>query len=159
MDWIFRLPKEVQVLLLGILPIFELRGAIPLGFYLGLPLKKIFILAIIGNMLPIIPLLLLLKPISERLRNFPLWKIFFDWLFERTKRKAQIIQRYEALGLAIFVAIPLPMTGAWTGAIAASLFKIRFRYAFLAISVGVILAGIIVTLLCIFGKLSWRLIH
>ena len=130
-----------------------------MGFYLGLPLKKIFILAIIGNMLPIIPLLLLLKPVSERLRNFSLCKKFFDWLFERTKRKAQIIQRYEALGLAIFVAIPLPMTGAWTGAIAASLFKIRFRYAFLAISVGVILAGIIVTLLCIFGKLSWEALH
>ncbi len=145
--------------MLGILPIFELRGAIPLGFYLGLSLKKIFILAIIGNMLPIIPLLLLLKPVSERLRNFSLCKNFFDWLFERTKRKAQIIQRYEALGLAIFVAIPLPMTGAWTGAIAASLFKIRFRYAFLAISVGVILAGIIVTLLCIFGKLSWEALH
>lgn len=155
MEWLFKLPKEISVVVVGMLPIFELRGALPLGFYLGLPLAKNFTLSILGNMLPIIPLMYLLNPVSEYLRRIPLWKRFFDWLFERTKKKADVIQKYEALGLAIFVAIPLPMTGAWSGAIAASLFKIKFRYAFPAIFLGVIGAGIIVTLLCLLGKISW----
>lgn len=159
MDWIFVLPKEISVMLVGMLPVFELRGAIPLGFYLGLPLYKIFTFAIIGNLLPVIPLLLFLEPISERLRNFALWKRFFDWLFERTRRRAEIVQRYEALGLAIFVCIPFPVTGAWTGTIAASLFKIRFRYALTAITIGVFMAGVIVTILCILGRLSWRMVQ
>jgi len=159
MEWFLKLPKEISVILLGMLPIFELRGALPLGFYLGLPLAKNFMLSVLGNMLPIIPLMFLLNPVSDRLRRIPLWKRFFDWLFERTKKKADVIQKYEALGLAIFVAIPLPMTGAWSGAIAASLFKIRFRYAFPAIFLGVVGAAIIVTILCLLGKLTWGMVR
>ncbi|MDP2943734.1 MAG: small multi-drug export protein [Candidatus Omnitrophota bacterium] len=159
MEWLFKLPKEISVIVVGMLPIFELRGALPLGFYLGLPLAKNFTLSVLGNMLPVIPLMLLLNPVSERLRRIPLWKRFFDWLFERTKKKADVIQKYEALGLAIFVAIPLPMTGAWSGAIAASLFKIRFRYAFPAIFLGVVGAAVIVTILCLLGKLTWGMVR
>lgn len=159
MEWIFKLPKEITVILVGMLPIFELRGAIPLGFYFKLSLIKNFTLSVLGNMLPIIPLMYLLNPVSERLRYIPLWKRFFDWLFERTKEKADLVQKYEALGLAIFVAIPLPMTGAWSGAIAASLFKIRLRYAFPAIFLGVIGAAIIVTILCLLGKLTWSMVR
>jgi uncharacterized membrane protein len=155
MEWIFKLPHEIAVILVGMLPIFELRGAIPLGFYFGLPVLKNFTLSVLGNMIPVVPLLFLLTPVSERLRRIPLWNRFFDWLFERTKKKADLIQKYEALGLALFVAVPLPMTGAWSGVIAASLFKIRFRYAFPAIFIGVILAGIIVTIFCMLGKMSW----
>jgi len=147
------------VIIVGMLPIFELRGALPLGFYLELPLAKNFTLSVLGNMLPVIPLMFFLNPVSERLRRIPLWKRFFDWLFERTKKKADVIQKYEALGLAIFVAIPLPMTGAWSGAIAASLFKIRFRYAFPAIFLGVIGAAVIVTILCLLGKLTWGMVR
>jgi len=159
MDWIYKLPKEITVIIVGMLPIFELRGALPLGFYLELPLAKNFTLSVLGNMLPVIPLMFFLNPVSERLRRIPLWKRFFDWLFERTKKKADVIQKYEALGLAIFVAIPLPMTGAWSGAIAASLFKIRFRYAFPAIFLGVIGAAVIVTILCLLGKLTWGMVR
>jgi len=156
MEWIFKLPKEYAVILVGMLPIFELRGAIPLGFYLNLPIFKTFILAILGNLIPVIPILFLLKPVSDNLQRFFLFKKFFNWLFEHTQKKSEIIQKYEALGLAIFVAIPLPMTGAWTGAVAASLFKIKFRYAFWAITIGVLIAAVLVTLLCILGKLSWQ---
>jgi uncharacterized membrane protein len=156
MEWIFKLPKEYAVIMVGMLPIFELRGAIPLGFYLNLPIFKTFILAVIGNLIPVIPILFLLKPLSKTLQRFFLFKKFFNWLFEHTQKKSEIIQKYEALGLAIFVAIPLPMTGAWTGAVAASLFKIKFKYAFWAITIGVLIAGILVTLLCILGKLSWQ---
>jgi len=159
MEWIFKLPHEVALIVVGMLPIFELRGAIPLGFYFGMPVWKIFILSIMGNMIPVVPLLFLLNPISERLRRFPLWNRFFNWLFERTRKKANLIQKYEAIGLALFVAVPLPMTGAWSGAVAASLFKIKFRYAFPAIFIGVILAGVAVTALCLLGKMSWSAIR
>jgi len=159
MDWIFKLPHEIALIIVGILPIFELRGAIPLGFYFGMPIAKTFALSVLGNMIPVIPTLFLLKPITERLRRFHIWRKFFDYIFERTRQKADLIQKYEALGLALFVAIPLPMTGAWSGCIAASLFKIRFRYAFIAIFGGVLGAGLIVTTLCILGKLTWSAIQ
>ncbi|MCM8771322.1 MAG: small multi-drug export protein [Candidatus Omnitrophica bacterium] len=155
-NWILGLPHNLAILLTACLPVFELRGAIPLGFYLKVPLGRVFILSVCGNMLPVVPLLLFLEPISAYLRRFYVFKIFFDWLFKRTKERADLIEKYEALGLALFVSIPLPMTGAWSGAVAASLFKIRFRYAFMAIFLGVIIAGIIVTMLCLLGKLTWN---
>jgi uncharacterized membrane protein len=124
-----------------------------------MPLIKIFTLAILGNLIPVIPLYLLLQPVSKRLSHIPLFRAFFNWLFSHTKRRAEIIQRYEALGLMLFVAIPLPITGAWTGTIAAALFKVRFKYAMLAIISGVIIAGIIVTTLCLLGKLSWGMLR
>lgn len=159
MDWILNLPKELSVIIVGMLPVFELRGAIPLGFYLKLPLIKTFILAIIGNLIPVIPLYFLLLPVSARLTRIPLFRSFFNWLFSHTKKKAEIVQRYEALGLMLFVAIPLPITGAWTGTIAAALFKVRFKYTILAVICGVIIAGIIVSTLCLLGKLSWGIIR
>lgn len=143
-------------MIVGALPISELRGAIPLGLYFGMPLAKAFWLSVIGNIIPVAPALFLLEPVSMRLRKFRLWARFFDWVFERTRKKADTIQKYEALGLAVFVAIPLPMTGAWSGVIAASLFKIRFRYAFPAIVAGVIGAGLIVATLCALGIMSWK---
>lgn len=146
------LPKEVITVIIAALPVVELRLAIPVAYWaLKLSWPKTLALAYIGNMLPVIPLLVLLEPVSERLRRFHIWRRFFDWLFERTKRKAEIVQRYEALGLILFVAIPLPVTGAWTGCVAASLFKIKFRYAFSAILIGVIIAGIVVTALTLMG--------
>jgi uncharacterized membrane protein len=146
------LPKEAITVIIAALPISELRGAIPVAYcVMKLSLPKTLILAYIGNMIPVIPLLVLLEPVSERLRRFHIWRRFFDWLFERTRRKAEIVQRYEALGLILFVAIPLPVTGAWTGCIAASLFKIKFRYAFPAILIGVLIAGAVVTVLTLTG--------
>lgn len=152
------IPKELIVVIVGFLPISELRGAIPLGLSFGFPLWKTFYLSVLGNMLPIVPLLFLLEPVSNKLRRFKIWSRFFDWLFERTRKKADTVQKYEALGLAIFVAIPLPMTGAWSGVIAASLFKVQFRYALLAIALGVILAGLIVSAFCVLGIFSYHLV-
>jgi len=157
-QWLQTLPKELTVIIAASLPVLELRGAIPWGLYLGLPFGKVIFLSIIGNIIPVVPLLVFLMPISERLRHLPGFRQFFNWLFERTKRKGEIIQRYEALGLMIFVSIPLPVTGAWTGAVAAALFKIRFRYAFLAISCGILLASLIVSVLCSLGILTWNAI-
>jgi len=150
------IPKEYIVIIFGALPISELRGAIPLALSFGMPMHKAFWLSVLGNIIPIAPALFLLEPVSTRLRKFKAWSRFFDWVFERTKKNSDAIQKYEALGLAIFVAIPLPMTGAWSGVIAASLFKIRFRYAFIAITAGVIGAGLIVSILCALGIMSWK---
>ncbi len=146
------LPKELITLILAILPISELRGAIPAGISLNQALPKTIILSIAGNLIPVIPLLLLLGPVSEKLRQFKLWHRFFVWLFERTQKRAQLVEKYGAIGLIFFVAIPLPITGAWTGCIAATLFKIRFKYALGAIAAGVVIAAAIVTALTLLGK-------
>ncbi len=147
-----RISPEWSVFLVSTLPVAELRGGIPLGVTFHLPLWKTFLLSFLGNLVPVIPLLLFLEPVAEKFRRFRLWRKFFDWLFERTRRRARLVEKYEAIGLAIFVGIPLPMTGAWTGSIAAVIFKIRFRYALVSIIMGVIMAGIIVSLLSYGGK-------
>ncbi|NQU73391.1 MAG: small multi-drug export protein [Candidatus Omnitrophica bacterium] len=146
------LQKELITVAVAALPISELRGAMPLAVAMGISLKKAFFLSVIGNMLPIIPILIFLEPVSAKLRRFKILARFFDWFFTRTRKKAGVVEKFETLGLILFVAIPLPVTGAWTGCVAASLFKIRFRYAFLAISLGVLIAGIIVAALISIGK-------
>ncbi len=156
LSWLKDLPREWVVLIVSALPITELRGALPLALYYGMSFSKAYWLSVLGNMAIIAPALVLFEPVSSRLRKFKIWARFFDWLFERTKRKADTVQKYEALGLAIFVAIPLPMTGAWSGVVAATLFKIRFQYAFLAITAGVMGAGLIVLILCQLGIMSWN---
>lgn len=143
--------EELIVLLTAAAPISELRGAIPLGFHFGFSIYKTVLISIVGNMLPIVPILFLLQPVANALRKFAIFKKFFDWLFERTRRKSNLIQKYEALGLILFVAIPLPVTGAWTGSMAATLFKIKFRYALISIFIGVLIASIIVTILTLTG--------
>ena len=144
--------KEIAVVVLAALPVSELRGAIPLALTMGFSPGKAYTLAFLGNLIPIVPLLFFLQPVANALRHIKLFERFFNWLFERTRRKATLIEKFEALGLILFVAIPLPITGAWTGCVAATLFKIRFRYAVIAITFGVALAGVIVLCLCFGGK-------
>ncbi|MDP8234045.1 MAG: small multi-drug export protein [Candidatus Saelkia tenebricola] len=138
----------LRVILTAAMPVSELRGAIPLaifGYKFSLP--EAFLISVIGNLLPVPFLLLLFAPVAKKLRELFFLKKFFLWLENRTKKKARLIEKYEFLGLILFVAVPFPTTGAWTGSFAATIFKIRFRRAFLAITLGVIIAGIIVTLL------------
>ncbi len=142
------LPESLQVILMAMLPFSELRGAIPLAIYYEMGYTEAFILAGIGNMLPVIPLLLFLDPVSNWLRRYGIFDRFFTWLFSRTRRYNSRIEKYGALGLIPFVAIPLPVTGAWTACAVAFVFGIRCRYAFPAVLSGVIIAGIIVTLSC-----------
>ena len=141
-------PAEAAVFLTAALPILELRGAIPLGFALGLPPQKIFIIALLGNLLPIIPLLLILRIGTEQMRKYPKMDAFFNWLFARTRAKSALVEKMEAAGLALFVAVPLPGTGAWTGCVAATLFNFKLFRATMACFLGVLIAGIIVLSLC-----------
>ena len=136
-----------MTLLAAALPVSELRGAIPLaiGVY-GYDPWQAYLLAVLGNLLPVVPLLLFLGPVSDWLRRFTFWDKFFTWLFSRTRRK--YIREHESFSLtalALFVAVPLPVTGAWTGCAIAFLVGFRFWPAFVAISAGVLLAGVIVT--------------
>ena len=149
--------QELVTVILASLPLIEARYTIPISYVLmDLTLPKIFCLSVLGNMIPVIPLLLLLEPVSKRLRRFKLWCSFFDKLSERTRRRAQIIEKYEVLGLILFVSMPFPVTGAWTGTLAATIFKIKFRYAILAIFIGVIVSSLLVLILTILGKsLLW----
>ena len=144
--------KEFIVIILSATPIGELRVAIPFAITIfEFPWYYAFILAIIGNMLPVPLILLFIEAVAKWLSKFPVMKRFFDWLFERTRNKSGLLQKYGILGLILFVAIPLPVTGAWTGSLAAVLLGIEFKKSLLAIFIGVIIAGIIMTCLTLLG--------
>ncbi len=149
--------KELIVVLIAALPVAELRLSIPVAimkepYGFGLDPFTAFYLSVIGNMIPVIPLLLFLEPVSNFLRRWRIGDIFFTWLFERTHRKHNDnFEKYGSIGLAIFVGIPLPATGAWTGCAAAFIFGFKFKNAFLAILAGVIIAGAVVTTLTVMG--------
>ena len=147
------LSPEVAVFITSMLPIVELRGALPLAINLyHIPWLKACIIAYVGNLVPVPFILLLLKPVVALLSRIkPIGK-FFTWLFKRTRAKSStVIEKYEEIGLLIFVAIPLPGTGAWTGALIAFLFGLDFKKSMLVIALGVLIAGIIVTCLCLLG--------
>ncbi len=147
---------EVAVFLTSILPIIELRGALPLAIRLfGIPWPKAFLICFVGNLVPVPLILLLLDPIVQLLSKIKPFQLFFTWLFKRTRHKgSKIIEKYEEIGLLAFVAIPLPMTGAWTGALIAYLFGLNFIKSFLVIALGVFIAGVIVTCLTLLGWLG-----
>lgn len=146
------LSQTASVAAISTLPIVELRGAIPVGIVaFDMPWWKVYLIAVVGNMIPIPFILLLLGPVSNFLMRFPIGKKFFDWLFARTRKKSAKIEKYEALGLTLFVAIPLPVTGGWTGAMAAFLMGIPFGKSMLYILMGVMIAGVIMTVLALLG--------
>lgn len=146
------MPPEIGVAFLSTIPVTELRAAIPIGIWtFGLPWWKCFFWAVLGNMLPVPLILWGLKPLSKLFYRTRWGARFFEWLYLKAKKKGKSIEKYEALGLYIFVAIPLPGTGAWTGALVASVFGMRFVPAILSIGLGVITAGVIVTALSVLG--------
>lgn len=140
----------IKIFLAALTPIGELRLAIPLGLgQYELHWLPVYIVAVIGNMIPPILIILYLPKIAEflskRSKNF---ENFFEWLFDRTRKKThKQIEKYGPLGLMLFVAIPLPNTGAWTGSLAAWLFGVEQKTALKYIFLGVLIAGVIVTLL------------
>jgi len=147
LEHISQLPAPVAVFVVAMLPVFELRGAIPAGYAMGMSKPMvIYLLAVAGNFVPVLPIILGLGPAERTLRRFPIWNRFFDWLFKRTVARSDVIKKYESLGLILFVAIPLPMTGAWTGSIAAYIFKLPLRMAIPCIILGILIAGVVVSL-------------
>lgn len=144
----------VKTFLLAMMPIGEIRVALPIAIIIyKLNWVLAYIVSVLGNIFPIIFILLFLEPVSKWLsNNSKIFKRFFDWLFERTRRKnTKQIERYGYAALVIFIAIPLPLTGAWTGAVIAFLFGIPFKKALPLITLGVALAGLIVLTLTKIG--------
>lgn len=140
------LPLEWMVLIMSCFPVVELRGSIPFAMASGMSFWQAFTLGVIGNMLPVLPLLILFRPLSDMLLRYSWYRAFYEWLYHRAMRKSKNVERFGAFGLILFTAIPLPTTGAWTACIAASFLGIRMLYAFLAIFTGVVIAGFIMGL-------------
>lgn len=142
------IPPELLVFFSAMLPITELRGSIPLGFILGLPAESTFIYALIGNIIPCFLILWVLEPISKFLsRHIAFFEKFFDKLYKRTHDKHKdAIEKYGPIFLIIFVAIPLPGSGAWTGSLIAFLFGIKYWKALFYIFIGLIIAATLITL-------------
>lgn len=136
--------KEIIVLIIAMSPFVELRGAIPVALSLGMAPVDAFFYSFIGNLVPAIFLLLFLEPVAIKLSRYRFFSSILSSLFARTRKKKDVIEKYGCFGLIPFVAIPLPFTGAWTGCLVAWVFGMRFRYAFPAIFLGVLIAGFIV---------------
>ena len=139
----------IKTIIIAMTPVGELRAAIPFALaYYDMTIAQAYILSVIGNLIPVIFWLLFLEGISKFLsKHFEFFKKFFDWLFARTRRKIQNQYKiYGYIALVLFVATPLPVTGAWTGTIAAYLLGIPFWRAFGLIALGVLISGVIVTL-------------
>ena len=142
------LGEELCVMLCSMIPIIELRGAIPLGAALGLPWWQNYILAVIGNMIPVPFILLFIKKIIEYLSScrVAFLRKFALWLTKKADKNRDKIEKYSFWGVCLFVAIPLPVTGAWTGSLVAATLDMKVWKAVLSCLFGVMIAGVIMTL-------------
>ncbi len=132
----------------SMLPVFELRVGIPLGVSLGLGIWLSLIVSIIGNLLPVPFIILFVRRVFSWIkRKIPKLGGWVDRMEQRAFSKSDYVYKYTLAGLAIFVAIPLPGTGAWTGALLAALLNIRLKSAMPAIAAGVVIAGILVSII------------
>ena len=143
MDTVFR--KLLLTFGTAMVPVIELRGAIPVGVAAGLPTAVACVTAILGNLLPVPFIMLLVRRIFDWLRDTRFFGPKIVWLERRAHLKGRLVRKYRLLGLVILVGIPLPGTGAWTGALVAALLDIRLRTALPAILLGLLIAGGITT--------------
>ena len=153
--------EELCVFFCSMLPIIELRGAIPLAFGLGLPWWQAFIISVLGNLLPVPFILLLINVIIKWMASSKV-KIFnkiANFLLEKVEKNRERIEKYSFWGVCFFIAIPLPVTGAWTGSLVAAVIGMKPWKAFVSALLGVIIAGLVVTLIVYggIGFLAWLL--
>ena len=145
------LSKEVVIFIISLLPILELRGGLIAAALLGVEWAVAFPICVVGNMLPIPFILLLIRKIIEWLKKTKTFAKLAAKLESRAKEKSEGLEKknfkYKLIGLFLFVGIPLPGTGAWTGALVADALDLRMKYSLPIIALGVILAGIIVSLI------------
>ncbi len=125
-------------------PVIEVRGSVPFGILsLGLPALKVVLISIVGSVLPVIPLLWFLNFATKKLRHIKFFDNFFEWLFARTRAKSKVIEEFELAGLTLFVAIPFPGTGVWTGTIAAYLMGLPWLPTFVCATIGTTIASLV----------------
>ena len=132
---------------MSMVPVLELRGAIPVGVAAGLPPAVACAVAVAGNLLPVPLIMLLARRVADWLRGTAFFGPKIEWLERRAHLKGRIVRRDRLLGLVVLVALPLPGTGAWPGALVASVLDIRMRHAIPAIFLGLVIAGMLITLL------------
>ena len=146
-EFISNLPKELIVFMMSMTPLIELRGGVPLAaLKYGFPIHKTLLLTITGNMLPIPFILLFIKHIFKFMRKHGILVNLIDKITQRAMKKSDGVKNIQFWGLVLFVGIPLPATGAWTGALIASLLNIKFKDAMLAIFLGVVMSATIMSL-------------
>ena len=141
--------KELCVFFCSMLPIIELRGAIPIGAAMGLPWYWTYLISVVGNMIPVPFILLLIKKIIKWMSNSKV-KFFnkiANFLLKKVEKHREKIEKYSFWGLTIFVGIPLPMTGAWTGSLVAAMIDVKFWKAMLSAFIGVLISGAIMTVI------------
>jgi len=146
MIWSSFLGKIIMTLFISMIPVLELRGAIPIGTASGLPLSTAIVVSVIGNLIPIPFIILFIRRIFDWLRTRnDKWSNIVTRLETKAEQKSESVRKYVFFGLAIFVAIPLPGTGAWTGALIASVMNMPLKKAFPSIALGVAGAAVIVS--------------
>ena len=138
--------KIIGITLISMIPIIELRGSIPMGFVVGLPWYASLICSIMGNILPVPVILLFVVKVFEFMKKHNILTKFVNKMEQKAMNRSEKVSKGEFWGLMLFVAIPLPGTGAWTGALIAALLKMNRRDAFLSILLGVTVAGTLITL-------------
>lgn len=150
--------KTILTFLISMVPIFECRAAIPTGVALGLPSALVFLVSALGNLLPVPFIILFIRKIFDWIRHKSArLERFVTKLENRAAGKAEKIRNYSAVGLIFFVGVPLPGTGAWTGALIAAMLGIKMRHAVPAIALGVLLACILVMFLSLGAKAAIHL--
>lgn len=140
-----KVPDELTVFLISLMPVLEIRGGMIAARLLEMDFLKAFAICYVGNMLPIPFIILFIRKIFEFLRRFKFFERIIVKLEKKTEKNKDKVMRYEAWGLLLFVAIPLPGTGGWTGALMAALLDIRIRRSLPIIAIGVLIAGFIMS--------------
>ena len=138
--------RVIGTFLISMLPVVELRGSIPVGYSLGLPWYTNMIVSVIGNMIPVPIILLFIVKIFEIMKKKNILKNLVEKLENRAINRSESVAKSEFIGLMLFVAIPFPGTGAWTGALIAALLQLNRKKSFFTILLGVLIAAIIMTL-------------
>ena len=143
----------ILVILISMVPVIESRGSIPYGILiLELPWYNVVFVSIIANFLITLPIIYLLDPISSYLRRFVVFDRFFNWLFTRSRKKGRVIDRLKLLGLIVFIGIPLPVTGAWTGCVAANVFGLNKSHTLIGVFLGILLSVMIIATITLTGQ-------
>lgn len=140
-------PKELIIFFISLLPVLEVRGGMIAAKLLGVSIWKAFAICYIGNLIPIPFILLFIRKIFSFLRRFKVWNRIIDKLEAHSDKKKEKVLRYKQLGLLILVAVPLPGTGGWTGALVAALMDIRLRTSLPIIAIGIFIADLIMAAL------------
>lgn len=145
-QWLLGAGRKAALFLISMVPLVELRGAVPLGLGLGMHWGEVLPICYLGNLLPIPFVLLFGAKILKWLETLPVLSKFSRWYQNKLLQKSDKVTRYAHWGLFLFVAIPVPGTGAWSGSVIATLLQMPRGKAFLSIAAGVITAGIIMAL-------------